>query len=257
MRSSAPILSRHGRSFLPVPEAGGPFGGLHGGPVAAALALAMEDLVHGRHGLQPLALHVQLLRPTPLKAFEVDAGIVREGRRVLVLGAELRAADKVSATATAVFGRPQDIPGLAAPAAQAGAPEACLVVMVRPPEFRGVWFGDVCEFRRRSAGFMWVRMTRPLAHAPTPLAYIAALADWSTGTSKPDGFERPVVGAFPNADLTVHLARLPDLAAGEEWVGLDGTPRWMPNGLGITATVIHDRRGAIGQACQAVVLSPA
>ena len=126
----------------------------------------------------------------------------------------------------------------------------------RPSFIEGAWLGDVCEFRGSGDAIVWVRLTCPLTLPPTPLAYVACLADWSSGTSKPDGFETPVVGSFPNADLSLHMARLPDLPADAAWVGLEGTPRWYANGLGYTATTLHDRLGPFGQAAQALLLNP-
>ena len=254
--SATPILTRDGDVWTPAPEAKGPFPGQHGGVVAGAMAAAMECLAVERGAGQPLSLHVHFLRPVLVAPVEVGAAIVREGRRVQILEAELRAEGKVSAMGRAVFGRERNISGLASPQVAPTEPAACPEAPFRPSIIKGVWLGDACEFRGSRDAITWVRLTCPLTLPPTPLAYVACLADCSSGTSKPDGFETPVVGDFPNADLSVHMAHLSDLPADAAWVGLEGSPRWHANGLGYTATKLHDHLGPFGQATQALLLNP-
>jgi hypothetical protein len=57
---------------------------------------------------------------------------------------------------------------------------------------------------------------------------------------------------FPNVDLTVHLYRRPE----GPWVGLDTSVAFGPTGLGLTASVLHDRLGELGRAEQSLTVRP-
>ena len=64
--------------------------------------------------------------------------------------------------------------------------------------------------------------------------------------------ESPLEWMFPNVDLTVHLFRQPE----GHWVGLDTTVAFGPTGLGLTSSVLHDRRGQVGRAEQSLTVRP-
>ena len=251
----SPILTRDGGVWTPAPEARGPFAGQHGGCVTGAMVATMESMAAERGAGQPLSLHASFLRPVPVAPVEVKTTVVREGERVLVIAAELFADGKLSAQSRVIFGQALDIPGLEEPAPAPAEPTEHPEVYLRPTNAAGPWLGDATEFRKTREGMYWLRLTRPLVATEAPLAYAAALADFSTGLSRPDGWEKPVVGAFPNADISVHLVRPPELADGG-WVGLGSAAQWSPRGLGFTETTLHDRRGRFGSCVQAVVLMP-
>lgn len=253
--TESPILARDGATWIPAPEAKGPFPGVHGGVICGALAAAMEGLALERAAGAPLSLAVHLMRAVPVAPFAITTRIVREGGRVVVLEAELVAEGKVSAVARATFARPLAIPGLAAPAPEPRDPGACPPFEFEVSYVEGRWLRHACEFR--DAGkIVWARLIRPLALPETPLARIACLADWSTGITRPDGHaDERVIASFPNLDLTIHLARPPVAGAGG-WIGLEGAPYWQPSGVGFTETVLYDTFGVIGHASQSVLLFP-
>jgi len=91
----------------------------------------------------------------------------------------------------------------------------------------------------------WFRLAMPLvADEPTsPVARVAAAADFGNGVSRVLDFERFL---FVNTDLTVHVHREP---AGE-WVLLDAVTRVGPTGGGLAWSVLHDRQGPVGLAAQ-------
>jgi hypothetical protein len=83
----------------------------------------------------------------------------------------------------------------------------------------------------------------------TPLARVAATADFGNGVSATLPFERFL---FINADLTIHLHR-PPLG---EWIGLDARTLLYPGGTGIAESVLHDTSGPVGRAFQTLVVQP-
>jgi hypothetical protein len=253
--TAPPILTSKGGVWTPAPEARGPFAGQHGGCVITAMVAPMETMAAESGAGQPLSLYASFLRPVPLAPVEVETSVVREGERVLVISAELFADGKLSAQARVIFSHALAIPGLEEPALEPAEPTVHPEVFFHPVNGKGPWLGDATEFRKAPDGTYWMRLTRPLVATEAPLAYAATLADYSTGLSRPDGWEKPVIGAFPNADISVHLARPPELADGG-WVGLGSESHWSPRGLGFTETTLHDRRGRFGRCVQAVVLMP-
>lgn len=81
------------------------------------------------------------------------------------------------------------------------------------------------------------------------MARAAAVADFGNGVSATLPFERFL---FINADLTLHLARLPR----GEWIGLDARTILHEGGMGVAESVLHDRDGPIGRAFQTLVVAP-
>jgi hypothetical protein len=58
--------------------------------------------------------------------------------------------------------------------------------------------------------------------------------------------------AFPNVDLTAHFFARP----GDGWLGFDTTVSFGADGIGLTASVIHDERGPIGTSAQCLTVRP-
>jgi acyl-CoA thioesterase len=80
---------------------------------------------------------------------------------------------------------------------------------------------------------------------------VAAAADFGNGLSGFRNENIPV--AFPNADLVMHLGRQPE----GEWVRLEASSEWRPDGIGLARGELADRNGSIGLAQQSLVLSVA
>jgi hypothetical protein len=98
---------------------------------------------------------------------------------------------------------------------------------------------------------VWMRLRHPLLAGQelTPLARLAAVADFGNGVSS----ELPIADyVFINADLTIHLQRLPR----GEWIGLDSRTLLLEGGTGLAESVLHDRDGAVGRAFQSLVVQP-
>ena len=233
-------------------EAKGPFPGQHGGAVAGVMAAAIEQHAAGRDFGIGLKFSLHLLRPVPIAPVRVTIREEHTGSRLSVLGAEMTIEDKRYAFAHAVFVRTAATPGLTG--ASHAPQDPTRLPAYRISSYSGEpWFWDTLECRRDTrAGVFWVRQLMPVADPLTALAQVAALADWSSGLSRPDSLERPLVDAFPNADLSVHLSRAPR----GDWIGLRGNPAWNANGTGLTDTELLDAHGAIGRCCQSIVLVP-
>jgi acyl-coenzyme A thioesterase PaaI-like protein len=273
------VFLTDGASFVPTEQARGPWDpqALHGGAPAALIASAFERLEPGAE-LYIGRLSFEFLRPIPLAPLTLATEIVRPGRRVQELRAELRAGEETIVRAGAL--RVQAVPGEAVAAAAAaegeieteetGAgrgrdPDAAMppVEQGKPMKFSlndsddASFAGTAMEMRwlnepwRLGPGRVWQRLRYPLlpGRPASPLARLTATADFCNGVSATLRFDRFL---FINADLSVHLHREPR----GEWIGLDARTRLHEGGAAIAEGVLHDEHGVVGRAFQTLIVQP-
>jgi hypothetical protein len=258
------IFLADGERFVPSELARGPWdpGALHGGAPAALITSAFEATDPGSE-LRIARLGFELLRPVPMAPLSLSVRIVRAGRRVQELAAELHAGEQLICRASALRVRevPEGLPHPPGSAAPQPAP------MPGPSEGTPVRFGlnsdysvsfAACAMEMRflegsselGPARVWMRMGPPLVDGreTTPLARLAATADFGNGVSAALPFERFL---FINADLTIHLHRLPR----GEWIGLDAHTILDDGGAGLAESVLHDVEGPVGRAFQSLVVA--
>jgi hypothetical protein len=279
--SAGAFYARRGARFSSSELTRGPWSGesQHAGPPAALLARAIERCAGIGSG--PGERHVgritfEVLRPVPIAELAVSAEVVRPGRRVDMVDAELAdAAGEVLVRARAwrLLRRevelPPEVSSTAADGAagRAGRPGGGAGVPPTPGELtaaeaffptgHAVGYHTAMEYRFAAGGFLergpatcWMRMRHPLVagEAPTPLQRVLIAADSGNGISATIDFERYV---FINVDLSVHLARMPV----GEWVCLDSLTVAEPDGAGLADTMLLDERGPIGRAAQTLLVA--
>ena len=250
------IFSIDGAIWTPQRAAGGFNGpGMHGGAVGAMMTGACElrakELDQDpSNPLQPLTVSLFLLRPVPRKATEVRVETLRQGGRGRFLRAEAWTDGKLQATAQTAFARGIATPGMPEPDFKPVAPETGKPGLLTGPGHP--WLGDVTEMRMTAERICWYRYDRPLFPNETPMALATSVADWSSGTWRPDGWREPKAKWFPNVELGVRLARPPR----GPWVGFRNRQHWTQDGLGTTETELFDTDGPIGAASQCMVLTP-
>ncbi len=268
--------SADGHSVEPTEHARGPWDprALHGGAPAALIARAFEQMEPGAE--MPIArLGFEFLKPIPFAELEVATKIVRNGRRVQELAAELRAASGSGAPGGELIGRAsalriQAVPdGLPDPDLRRSQPGPEPVRAMPGPEQGKVvrfalndteatslattgmemsWLTDPWSL---GPGKVWMRMQKPIVpgEETTPLARLVATADFGNGVSAELPFDKYL---FINADLTIHLWRQPR----GEWIGLDAKTVLRDGGVGTAESVLHDGDGPVGRAFQALVVQP-
>jgi hypothetical protein len=226
----------------------------HGGPPAALLARAMEQLVGDDALLTRLTF--DLVRPVPIAPLTVRAEVVRAGAKVRRLQATLATADGTTVVhAAAVAIRTAKVlpatlgeDDVAPPSLEVG----------RPFEF--VFFRDAVGYHTsvearivrgswgRGAVVLWMRPRVPLVagESSSPLQWLVIVADSASGVAVVIDHARHT---FVNADLTVAVHRLPD----DEWICLDAATVAEANGVGLTRARLWDARGAIGVSLQSCI----
>jgi hypothetical protein len=228
----------------------------HGGAPAALLVRAFEQLA-GADGLTLARLTYELVRPVPLGALEVAVQVVRPGRRVQLLEGTIAAGGQEVVKARALRIRRAQAPPAPIVTAPLPPPE-----LGRPSDFgdRGhPFFGSHgVEIRFVEGAFhepgpatAWFRLMRPLVagEQPSPLQLLAAAADFPNGISSSLSWDEYV---FINPDLTIYIEREPV----GEWIAVEAQTILASGGVGISEGVLHDERGRVGRATQALLVAP-
>ena len=230
--------------LLPGPKAVGPWATdmLHGRLLAGLAAWAIER-DQGMDGFVPCRLTVDMFRNPPMEPAEVVTTLVRGGGRVRAMDAVVRMGGTEISRASALFLRTGDEPVddavAVSPAWDAPPPDDLVVELDEEASFEVVspadrGFGAV---RARQA---WVRDRRQLIRgvALTPFVRAALAADLASPLANfgTEGLD------YINADLTLHLGRLPE----GEWIGTETAHRVATDGVSVAVCTLHDQLGPIG-----------
>lgn len=231
-------------ALVPTPEARSPWSPdmLHG-RLLAGLAVREVECAHAADHLRIARVTTDLYRFPPMVPLVVRSRIVRDGRRIRVVDAEVTTADGTSLSRSTVVlllvgTQPADQPwspdgwDVPAPDALPALPPASFPIEIRPAPGSGF----NAPGRRR----VWLRDSHPLVHgeetSPAQRAALAADLASPLSNSAASGLE------FINADITLYLARLP---AGP-WIGLEVTGHVSADGIATGQCRLHDEQGAVG-----------
>jgi hypothetical protein len=263
------LFESHGEDWVPTDFSRGPWDpdALHGGPVAALVARAVERC-EPDDDMGVTRLTLDLLRPVPLVPLTVTAAVTRPGRRVQIVdvGVSAQGRDLAWARAlrirrisadTAVLEHPSPgpVPGHGPPAPRL--PEQADNQAPLFHRYRGFLSeGAHLRFVDGDGGELgpaqvWVRLAVPVieGETPSPLQRAVAAADFGNGVSAVIPFERYV---FINPDLTVYLERPPV----GEWICLDASTRLGTPGRAVAHSRLFDVHGPIGRSLQSLVVAP-
>ena len=255
-RCSRPYTCPRGERFEPTELARGPWNAnaQHGGAGAALIACALER-ANDDPAQQFTRLSLDLQRPVPLAPLNVSARRVSGrsvGRWEALLEAEGKTLVRASALscATKAMGASTDF--AKAPPFPTQDDRLRIPGMLDQRSFHyNAMRGRLVEGSISEPGpaTVWFCLACPLvAGEPiSPLVRALAAADFGSGISWELPFERY---AYLNADLTVHLHRLPI----GDWVAVAArmTVGW--RGIGLAESRLYDRQGSIGTALQTLVV---
>jgi acyl-CoA thioesterase len=236
-------------SWVPLAFARGPFDGMQGGAVAALMCAAAEEIYP--IGFVTLGIDARFLRPCPLEPIAVDARIVHAGSRLVVAEVSLSANGKTRATATVSAAKPVAIPAIVLPPAEAHDP-ASGTTRPAPVTHGKPWLMDRMDARLSSAGVPWFRFPLRITGSESAFARALCPADWLPGLTRADSWDKPVVRAAPNVDLSVRMHRHPV----GEWIGVRAKGRWSPDGNGVAGGDLLDVTGPVGFVSCALALVP-
>jgi hypothetical protein len=242
---------------------------LHGGPVAAVLLRSVEQAGPAAAHDAPMRVArftVDLLRPVPMAPLEVSAEVVRGGRQISIIDAQITHNTKLVARASAALVRcdREVVADDALNAAAVGEPPLGRHVKA-PQPFTGPggsavtmpgFVGAVDIMRVQGSlgegvpAEAWAKVKVPLVQGETitPLQRVGLLSDFTSGVGSYMDF---LTYVSPNADITCHLMRYPV----GEWVGLDAATVLHPDGIGQSKARLFDDAGFLGFTQTTLVIS--
>ncbi|HSS32461.1 MAG TPA: thioesterase family protein [Solirubrobacterales bacterium] len=233
-------------------------GAQHAGPPSALLAREIEKLSDSER-FQVGRIAFDILRPVPIGPVQVSARVLRPGRRVQLVEAELSDGEQVLMRATAWRLEITDLdlpPGSVVETPTPLAPQQGRDSDFFPTDQEHGYHSAV-EITFAAGRFMelgpataWLRMRVPLVAGedPTPLQRTLVAGDVGNGISAALDFRRYI---FVNVELTIHLERMP---AGE-WIGVDARTLPQATGVATAESVLFDGEGRIGRAAQTLIVS--
>lgn len=228
----------------------------HMGPPSALLTRALER-VEPREDVRLSRITVEVLGAVPPVDLDVSAHVVRPGRTIELVGAELTASGRAVArawgwrlaagdTAAVAGGAPAPLP----PPQQAtlhDAPPGWIAGYIDALEWR--WLRGHFGEPGPAAAWGRLRVAVVAGEDPSPLQRLMATTDSANGIASALDFTRWL---FLNTDLTVHLHRRP---AGE-WIAVDAETAIGPEGAGVCSGVLYDESGAVGRSSQILTVRP-
>jgi hypothetical protein len=234
-------------------------GAQHAGPPAALLGREIERLPDAGE-FQIGRVTCEILRSVPIAPVRVAARILRPGRRVQLVQAELSdeaGEPLMRANAWRLRAAPVEIPPEAMAAAEPPpGPEQGAEVEFFPTG-QALGYHTAMEVRfvkgafiERGPAVVWLRLRQPLlaGEEPSPLQRVMVTADVGNGVSASLDYQRYL---FINVDITVHLERMPV----GEWVCVDARTLPQPSGNGTAESVLSDEAGRIGRALQTLLIA--
>ncbi|WNV88675.1 thioesterase family protein [Umezawaea sp. Da 62-37] len=243
-----------GDRYLATPHTAGPWSteSQHLGPPSALLVREMENLAP-RAGMAFARVVLDVLGPVPVAELEVSASVVRPGRSVELLGAELRHEGRAVLRAQAWRISGGDTSSLATEfSGMLPEPRMC-PVMEMPAEW-ACGYLEAVDWRSVEGGIfapgdaiVWGKPLMPTVEEEesTALQRMFAITDSASGvSSRLDIREWFAI----NTDLAVHLHREPQ----GSWFALDAETAIGPGGVGVATSEVHDLLGPVGRTAQSL-----
>ncbi|MFE2996478.1 thioesterase family protein [Nocardia sp. NPDC059246] len=243
--------------FVPTRHAGGAWADdeQHFSPVGGLIVHEILRARADRPGLVLSRISFDILGRIGFEEFEIRVETVRPGRTIELVQTTVTIGGRSVVSARAWFLGVQDTDSVAG-----GEPDR----LPAPDELESwelgsLWSGGyIASIDTRPVGIpqpgrttAWITTSLDLVagERSEALASYIALVDTANGIAVR---QEPTKWMFPNVDLTIHLYRQPE----GEWTGLDTTVAFGHTGQGLTSTVLHDVRGAVGYAQQILTVRP-
>ncbi|SIR89220.1 thioesterase family protein [Williamsia sterculiae] len=240
----------------------------HGGPPSALLVRALERCTGDASGKQFSRVTIDILGAVSLGVNRVCATMIRPGRQIAQVQAELEtqgsdATFRVAARATAWLLMTSDTAAIVedvAPPLRPGPDDVATEVGISSQVGEGVSWGDTgfvgtVRFGQLPTGIgataaTWLQPTVDLVagERASPLQRFFTVVDVANGlgtTLQPDEW------SWMNTDTTVHLVRPPR----GDWFGIDSRMAVGPTGVGATFSELFDDQGCVGRGAQTTLLS--
>lgn len=239
--------------YMPTPAAFSPWNesDLSGVAIGGLLAHLIDQAVAGE-AMTVARLAIDILGNAPAAEMIARTRILRDGKRLRMIEAELLAGDRAVARATALLVRQVETIASETPLAHplpdnfASAPQSSRSALHGAMD-RRVVFGD---FRQSGPGAMWVRFVFDLVEGVpmSPLVRAAMLGDMGSAIGSAFSVRD---WTFANVDISLHFTRQPE----SDWVLIEAHTEGAGNGLAMVTSRFSDLRGVYAHGHQALFLA--
>lgn len=257
------LFERHGDRFVPSELCRGGWDDRHqhGSPPAGLLGRAIERVPTARP-MQVARFTVDLFRPVPLTPLRTAATVLRDGRRIQVVAADLFTDDVHLGRATALKIRTAELeldPHLGTENLMPDGPDQLKALEWDPNNdggrvvrfhLHGIEIRSFDDsFASYGPGRTWFRLRQPLVAGEdlTPFTRLATISDLSNGNAQRLDVRQ---WTYVNADITLYAHRMPH----GEWIGMTSHADQHGTGIGVVSTVVYDPTGPVGTIGQAQLI---
>lgn len=250
------IFVREGNLFRATEQAGGPWSPdmLQGSATTALMVREVERLSH-TCGFAVRRLTFDLWRPAGLRAYRIESGMLRDGRKAKTMQVRLMEDEVEIGRCTALLtaqGDESPADPFSKPSGADAAPEAG----TPPPAFAQKWsryFQNVSvrliegALEKPGPAAAWMRLEVPLVEgeANTPLLQAVQAADFASGVGQIVDMRE---WTFVNPEISLYFLRPPQ----DEWILIRSRTRVGANGAGLVTAGLSDRQGLFGEVMQAM-----
>ncbi len=246
-----PFFEKQGDVYQPLPVCAGPWDpkSLHGRVVAGLLAAEIERH-HGDSNLIPARLTVDLYRLPDFSPMRVETEVIKEGRRIRVVNAEIFSGDKSAGRASCQLLRMGDEPaGTVWKRDNWDVPAPAEIAAPETGALGGMWHMRAISGAMGTDGprRCWVSEARELIGGESLSAWqrVALAADFAS----PFANAGDAGLGFINTDITLYLHRLPETA----WIGFEVVNHQSANGVANGECYLYDETGLIGSSTVAAL----
>jgi len=252
------VLDEDESTYLASDLTGGPWSASHqhGGAVAGLLTRAMNRM-ESPVPMRLSRITVEMFRGVPVSELRIETRVLRAGRRIQSVEANLFDRETQVARATGLRIRLE--PSLAIlKTSESVEPELghAPTQLSPQPTIEGIGnpkgFSNAVEFVHEDGtengepSNVWARLKcRLMQNEPIePIVRLATLADFASGTGNHMDYTKYTA---INPDLSIHVIREPR----SDWIGIRGISRRAEDGIGQSVATMHDLEGPIAtvQAC--------
>lgn len=246
-------------SFEPTAHVGGAWNPdeQHIAPVLGLLAHLVEQDHAARRADAPLALaraSYDILGVIPMSAFDVALRVVRPGRTIELVEATVTHAGRAAVTMRAWMLQRSDTGAIAG----SPLPEMPAIDVLPTWSPGDIWAGGAVrsidvrrDFVEPGRSRVWLRPRVPLLddEPVSARARLLGAVDFANGIATRID---PRQALYPNVDLTASMFREPE----GEWLALDTSVSFGPDGVGVTESVLGDLAGPLGTSSQTLTIRP-
>ncbi|MBS0455869.1 MAG: thioesterase family protein [Proteobacteria bacterium] len=185
--------------------------------------------------------------------FSIDVRMLRPGRSIELIEAQMRHGERVSIRARIWRLAAMDTAAIQGHAWEPLPPPEAMPPFAMSPLWPGGYIASLDARQAndarpgRSRSWICSRHALVAGEADPPVAGFLKLIDTANGLAVR---EHPGRVFFANVDLSVHFHRLPQAG----WVGFDTRVAFGPTGLGETFSVLSDVHGPVGTAAQSLTV---